>query len=264
MTGSQEAGVKAMPTKAMLLAAGTGTRLRPFTETVSKCMVRIAGKPILEHNIAWLRKYGVTDIVINLHYLPETVKDHFGDGRRLGVNIDYSFEPELLGTAGAVRKVADSFDGPFFVWYGDNLSSCRLDHLWKLHSSRGGAATIGLHHRDDPTQSGIVDLDENDRITRFLEKPRADQVFSHWVSAGILVIEKSVIGHIPWGQPSDFGRDVFPYLLSKGVELYGYRMAADEELWWIDTVEDLQRVQTLMNDRQSSIVNRQLQPVEAN
>lgn len=257
MTSSNEPGVKALPTKAMLLAAGTGSRLRPLTETVSKCMVEIAGKPILEHNIVWLRKYGVTDVIINLHYLPETVKDHFGDGRRWGVNVDYSFEPELLGTAGAVRKVAGFFDGPFFVWYGDNLSSCRLDQLWKQHSRKGGAATIGLHHRDDPTQSGIVNLDENDRIKRFLEKPQADQVFSHWVNAGVLVLEKFVIDHIPVQGPSDFGKNIFPGLLDKGLELYGYRMSPNEKLFWVDTVEDLLRVQEMMNDNQ-------FQPEEAN
>jgi mannose-1-phosphate guanylyltransferase len=250
VTNGAVAGVSTMPRQAMLLAAGMGSRLRPFTETVSKCMVVIDGKPILEHNIGWLRKYGVTDLIINLHYLPETVKYHFGDGHRFGVNIDYSFEPELLGTAGAVRKVADSIAGSFFVWYGDNLSSCRLDQLWQLHVDRGGAATIGLHHREDPTQSGIVELDENDRIMRFLEKPRADQVFSHWVNAGILVLEKSVISHIPEAGASDFGRDIFPELLRQGVKLYGYRMSQDEELLWVDTAADLLRVQAMMKARQ--------------
>ena len=125
----------------MLLAAGRGTRLRPMTETVSKCMVEIAGKPVLEHNVEWLREFGVTDIVINLHYLPETVMNHFGDGSRFGVRITYSHEPELLGTAGAVKKVAAFFDAPFFVWYGDNLSTCRLDRLREFHEAKGGIAT---------------------------------------------------------------------------------------------------------------------------
>ena len=115
----------------MLLAAGLGTRLRPMTETVPKCMISIAGKPLLEHNIGVLRDYGVTDLVINLHHLPQLVIDHFGDGERFGIRIKYSLEPELLGTAGGVKKVEPFFDGPFFVWYGDNLSTCRLDRLWR-------------------------------------------------------------------------------------------------------------------------------------
>jgi NDP-sugar pyrophosphorylase family protein len=238
-----------IPRKAMLLAAGKGTRLQPVTQTVSKCMIKIGQKPMLEHNIEWLRQQGVTDLMINLHYLPETIKDHFGDGRRWGININYSFEPELLGSAGAVRKVSEFFNGPFFVWYGDNLSNCRLDRLWQLHLSRGGIATIALHQRDDPTQSGIVALDEDDRITRFLEKPLQNEIFSHWVSAGIFVLEPQALDMIPANVASDFGRDIFPALLKDGVPLYGYRMAEDEGLWWIDTAVDLENVRaTWRND----------------
>lgn len=240
MNGMNEPRV--MPTKAMLLAAGQGTRLRPLTENISKCMVPIAGKPMLEHNIEWLKKFGVTDIIINLHYKPEAITNHFGDGGGFGVRITYSFERELLGTAGAVKNVAPFFDTPFFVWYGDNLSTCRLDHLWESHRARGGVATIALHYREDPTQSGIVGLDEAGRIVRFLEKPRADQVFSHWVSAGILVLEPIALDAIPTGTPADFGRDVFPALLESGAPVYGYRMSEEESLWWIDTAADLERV----------------------
>jgi NDP-sugar pyrophosphorylase family protein len=235
-----------MPTKAMLLAAGKGTRLRPLTDTVSKCMVVIAGKPILEHNIERLKSYGVTDIVINLHYQPESIITHFGDGSRFGVRLTYSFEPELLGTAGAVKQVAAMFDAPFFVWYGDNLSDCRLDHLWRLHVARSGVATIALHHRDDPTQSGIVELDDNDRVVRFLEKPRAEQIFSHWVSAGILVLEPRLLDAIAANEPTDFGREVFPKLLEQGEVIFGYRMAADEHLWWIDTLADYESVRSAL------------------
>ena len=234
----------AMPAKAMLLAAGRGTRLRPLTDAVSKCMVKIAGRPILEHNVERLKSHGVRDLVINLHYQPDGITAHFGDGSRFGVRITYSFEPELLGTAGAVREVAARFDAPFFVWYGDNLSDCRLDRLWQSHRARGGVATIALHHRDDPTQSGIVGLDAGDRITRFLEKPRAEEVFSHWVSAGIFVLEPRALDAIAADGPADFGRDVFPALLERGEAIYGYRMAEDEHLWWVDTPDDYASVQS--------------------
>lgn len=227
----------------MLLAAGLGTRLRPLTYSVSKCMIPIAGRPLLEHNVGVLRSYGVTDLVINLHHLPQTVMNHFGDGSGLGIRITYSVEPELLGTAGAVKKVEQFFDGPFFVWYGDNLSTCRLDRLWQFHQSKRGVATIALHYREDPTRSGIVELDENDRVTRFLEKPRPDQVFSHWVNAGILALEPEVLESIPKEGVADFGRDVFPALLKRDSAIFGYRMAEDESLWWIDAMEDLARVE---------------------
>ena len=256
MSGLTRANSMAVAKKAMILAAGRGTRLRPLTDTVPKCMARVAGKPVLEHNIEWLRKFGVTDLTINLHHMPEAVKEHFGDGERWGVRIVYSFEPDLLGTAGAVKKVADFFDAPFFVWYGDNLSTCRLDRLWEFHLKKGGLATIALHEREDPTQSGIVGLDEDERVSRFLEKPRPEQVFSHWVSAGIFVLEPHALRAVPAEGAHDFGRDIFPALLDQGAALYGYRMSEDEGLWWIDTAADLERVQAAMNAHYSTLVER--------
>jgi NDP-sugar pyrophosphorylase family protein len=229
--------------KAMLLAAGQGTRLRPLTERIPKCMVPVSGKPILEHTIQWLHRYGVSEIIINLYHLPEIIRAYFGDGQKWGVRITYSLEDSPLGTAGGVRNAAWFFEGPFFVWYGDNLSTCRLDCLWEFHQAKGGIATIALHYRDDPAASGIVGLDKDDRITRFLEKPRPDQVFSHWVSAGIFVLEPQVSEAIPAEGSPDFGRDVFPALLAHGQPLYGYRMSEGEGLWWIDTPEDLRRME---------------------
>jgi NDP-sugar pyrophosphorylase family protein len=237
---------RAMPSKAMLLAAGKGTRLKPLTQDISKCMVQIGGRPILEHNIEWLKKFGVTDLIVNLHHLPDGVTEYFGDGKTRGVRLAYSVEQELLGTAGAVKNVSEFWDGPFFVWYGDNLSTCRLDRLWELHQAKGAIATIALYHRDDPTKSGIVAIDHDDRVTQFLEKPRVDQIFSHWVSAGILVLEQSVLEAIPSGVATDFGRDIFPALLKSEEPIYGYRMSADEGLWWIDTAADLEMVQAAM------------------
>jgi mannose-1-phosphate guanylyltransferase len=227
----------------MILAAGRGERLRPLTDRIPKCMLPVAGRPILEHTIGWLARYGVAEIVINLCHLPHVVMNYLGDGSRWGVHITYSLEKQALGTAGGVKRVAGFFDGPFLVWYGDNLSSCRLERLWQFHQDTGGMATIALHHRDDPTQSGIVGLNDEGRITRFLEKPRPEQVFSHWVSAGIFVLEPCVLEAIPAQGASDFGRDIFPALLARGLALYGYRMQPDEGLWWVDTPEDLERVQ---------------------
>jgi len=235
-------GPAARPTQAMLLAAGLGTRLRPLTDRVPKCLVPVGGRPLLEHTLELLRGYGVTDIVINVHHLAEVVRGHFGDGSRWGVRVRYSHEDTLLGTAGAVKHAAAWFSGPFFVWYGDNLSTCRLDRLWEFHRACGGIATIALFHRPDPAQSGIVALDDDGRIRRFLEKPQPDEIFSHWISAGVLVVEPPLLDAIPPGQFVDFGRDVFPALLARGAALYGYRMSADEGLWWIDRPEDLDRL----------------------
>ena len=233
-----------LPAKAMLLAAGKGTRLRPLTNQVPKCMVPVGGKPILEWNIHWLRRYGITDLVMNLHYKPEAVIDYFGDGNEWGVNITYSYEQELLGTAGGVKNVEFFFDdGPFLLWYGDNMSTCELDKLFELHRRKEAFATMALYYRSDPTSSGIVGLDDSEQVTNFLEKPSWDQVFSNWVSAGIFIMERDVLDHIPATGASDFGHDILPALLEEGLPLFGYRMTPTEGLWWIDKPDDLQRVQ---------------------
>jgi NDP-sugar pyrophosphorylase family protein len=207
-------------------------------------MVSVGGKPILEHNIAWLKKYGVTDVMINLHYLPQVVIDHFGDRSQWGIRINYSVEKEILGTAGGVKNVARFFkEEAFIVWYGDNLCACDLDRFVAFHRVKAGLATIALYQREDVTQCGIVDLDGRDRILSFLEKPRPEQVFSHWVNAGIYILEPQVLSYIPANDPSDFGRDVFPALLADGQVLYGYRLSQGERFWWSDTLEDLRRTQ---------------------
>ena len=234
--------------KAMILAAGQGTRLRPLTDCIPKPMVLVAGKPILEHNLELLARHGIRDVLINLHHQPRTIVDHFGDGSRWGVHITYSFEPELLGTAGAVKRVQEQFDSTFLVLYGDNLTTCDLSRLVIFHRAKGGIATIALHYRDDPTASGIADLDDQDRIIQFVEKPEPEQIFSHWVSAGILVLEPEVLDVIPDGTPSDFGRDLFPSLLARGEAISGYRMSQGEHLWWIDTSEDLRRVKAIWEE----------------
>ena len=236
---------RGLPAKAMILAAGQGTRLKPLTNHIPKCMVPVGGKPVLEHAVEHLKRFGVTELVINLCHLPSVVMNYFGDGSDWGVTISYSVEQKPLGTAGGVRNVAGFFDGPFFVWYGDNLSKCDLARLYKLHRAKGGMVTIALFHREDPTRSGIVGLDGSGRVVRFLEKPRPEEVFSHWVSAGIFVLERQVLDAIPAIGSPDFGRDVFPALLARSAALYGYRMLEGEGLWWIDTVSDLERVRAV-------------------
>ncbi len=232
--------------KAMILAAGEGTRLRPLTERMPKPMLRIGGRPILEHNIRLLAKHGIRELVINLHHCPDVVTSYFGDGHPWGVRITYSYEPVLLGTAGAVKNVADFFDSTFLVVYGDNLTTCDIGQLCSFHRQKSGLGTVGVFRRDNPTSSGIVALDEQDRITRFLEKPKPHEVFSHWVNAGLLVWETEVLDYIPANAPSDFGRDVLPALIAGGRPLYGYRMS--EGLWWIDTLEDYERLHKLTEE----------------
>jgi len=229
--------------KAMILAAGQGTRLAPLTDSLPKCMIPIGGKPVLEHTLIWLRSHGVGEVIINLYHQPHVISAHFGDGSRWGMRITYSQETELLGTAGGVRQAAWFFDAPFLVIYGDNLSTCDLSQMARKHRERGAMATMALHWRKDPSSSGIAELNADDRIVRFVEKPRPEEVFSNWVNAGIYVLNPEILDQLPAGQPCDFGREVFPRMLADGRALCGYRMQGDEGLWWIDTPADLARVQ---------------------
>jgi len=222
--------------KALVLAAGLGNRLRPLTDHTPKPMMNVGGMPILERNIRLLASHGISEIVINVHHLHEKISDHFGTGEPWGVNITYSHEPELLGTAGAAKNVQEYLTETFVVIYGDNLTNCNLTNLIAFHRAKGGTGTIALFHKEDPTSNGIAEFDSDDRIKRFLEKPDQHEVFSQWISAGVLVLEPEILSSVPTDYPSDFGRDTIPLALANGLEFYGYRM--NEGLWWIDTPSD--------------------------
>ncbi|HEY1977023.1 MAG TPA: nucleotidyltransferase family protein [Candidatus Baltobacteraceae bacterium] len=228
--------------RALVLAAGCGERLRPLTADRPKPMIEIGGKPVLQYNIELLARAGVREAVVNLHYQPDAIRSHFGDGRRFGVTIAYEYEPELLGTAGAARNAAARLrNGDFIVVYGDNLSTIDIAALTAFHREKDADLTIALFHRDDPGPSGIVAVDADSRVTRFVEKPRAGDVFSRWVNAGYLVAKSSVLDLIPADRPYDFGRDLLPRLIGDGARVFGYRMT--EPLWWIDSLEDYRRTQ---------------------
>jgi len=223
----------------MILAAGEGTRLRPLTNDRPKPMIRIGGTPILEHNLRLLVAAGVRQVAINLHHRPEVISEYFGDGSRFGVEITYSHEERLLGTAGAVKKMATFFDSDFFLVYGDNLSTIDLRALAHQHDAKKSVLTMAVIEREDPAESGIVELDKDDRIVRFVEKPAPGNVFSRFVNAGYLVVSAPVLSMIPDDTPSDFGRDVFVRLVGSGALVYAYRMS--EGLWWIDSPSDHER-----------------------
>ena len=235
--------------KAMLLAAGRSTRLAGLTADLPKPMLPIGGRPLIEHTVCQLAQQGLRDIIMNLHYRGEAVQAHFGDGSRFGVHIRYSHEPELLGTAGAIRRCRDFFEQqPFYVLYGDNLTTCRLDRLAAHHERHQGIGTIALFWRDDVSAHSAVEIQPDTRITGFIEKPRPDEAPSHWISAGVIVFEPQVIDRIPATVPCDLGFDLFPRLLADGERLNGYYMSGDEGLWWIDTPEHYERTSQLWRD----------------
>jgi len=208
--------------KGMILAAGEGRRLRPFTEHTPKPMLPVAGRPLLEHTIIHLRECGITDLAINLHHLSQVVIDYFGDGSRWGVSLHYSVEEHLLGSAGGVKRLQPFFDETFIVYYGDLFTRSDLRPMIERHRRVGGMATMGLYRVPDPWNRGIVQLDSAQTIVRFVEKPLREEAFSNLANAGIYVLEPEVLERIPADQPYDFGHDVFPKLLADGVQVAGY------------------------------------------
>jgi NDP-sugar pyrophosphorylase family protein len=208
--------------RALILAAGEGTRLRPLTLDRPKPMLPVGGRPILEHLIGLLRQHRVTEIAINLHYKAEVIPEALGTGERFGVSLTYSHEERLLGSAGAARRLAWFFDGAFFVLYGDVLTDVDLSALMYRHQATGAAATLALYHVPDPSRCGIVELTEDNRVVRFVEKPPPEEVFSDLASAGICVLEPSVLADVPAGRPFDIGHDLLPNLLRRGLPVYGF------------------------------------------
>jgi mannose-1-phosphate guanylyltransferase / phosphomannomutase len=210
--------------KAVVMAGGEGTRLRPLTSNQPKPMVPIVGKPCMEHILELLREHGLTDVIVTVAFLPQAIRSYFGEGETLGLTVGYSVEESPLGTAGSVRLAARQLDETFLVISGDALCDLDLTKLIEFHKERDAAVTIGLKSVDNPLEFGIVVTDEEGRIERFLEKPSWGQVFSDTINTGIYVLEPEVLKHVPTDRPYDFSKELFPYLLEMGRPLYGYVM----------------------------------------
>lgn len=209
--------------KAMILAAGLGTRLRPLTDLISKPMAPIVNKPVMEHIVELLANHDFKDIVCNLHWYPEAIKNYFGDGSKWGVSIVYSYEEELLGTAGGVKKVEDFFEGnTFLVISGDALTDIDLTDFFEYHKRKRGLCTLVLTRVEGTSQYGVVILDEENRICGFQEKPLSGEVRSNLANSGIYIFEPEIFKYIPESKFYDFGRDLFPKLLQMGIVYYGY------------------------------------------
>ena len=231
--------------KAFILSAGKGERLGSLTDTIPKPMLEIVGKPVLEHNILMCKKAGVKDVFINLHHLPDKITDYFGDGSRFGMNIQYNYEPELLGTAGGLLFFLDRLkEEPYCVIYGDNYTLFNLRDLRDYHNSVDSDFTIALHWVDDIRQSGVVELGKDEKIIKFFEKPKIDYVDSGWVNAGIYIIKPGAIDDLV-KHYSDFACDIIPQALCRKQKLYGYKIKND--LWAFDTPELLYKAKSELN-----------------
>src|SRR5919206_558644 len=208
--------------KAVVMAGGEGTRLRPLTSNQPKPMVSICGKPCIEHILELLRQHGFDDVIVTVAFLPQAIRSYFGAGENLGLNIEYSVEESPLGTAGSVRLASGRLDDTFLVISGDALCDIDLRRLVDVHREKEAAVTIGLKSVDNPLEFGIVVTDEDGRVERFLEKPSWGQVFSDTINTGIYVLEPEVLGHIPTDRPYDWAKELFPLLLEMGRPLYGH------------------------------------------
>lgn len=216
--------------KAMVLAAGVGSRLDPLTARVPKPLVPIANVPVMEHIVGLLSRHGYTDIVANLHYLPDMLREHFGDGSKFGVNLTFRYEEELTGDAGGVRACRDFFDDTFIVLMGDLLTDADLTSIVAAHKRKGALATIGVKQVEEVEHFGVVVRDENGFITGFQEKPKRSEALSNMVSAGIYVLEPEVFDHMPVSGVYGFGRQLFPLLVEGGQRVLGEEIKS----YWSD------------------------------
>jgi len=217
--------------KAMVMAAGLGTRLKPLTDFLPKPMVPIANRPVLHHLLNLLVQHGVKEVGINLHAFPDMIKTYFGNGSELGMSIEWSEEPELLGTAGGTKKLTDFWGGEtILVTSGDGLHDIDVTALLGHHRRTRALATLAVKPVDDPSDYGVTILDNDTRILGFQEKPRADEARSNLANCGVYVIEPELLDRIPDNAFCDFGEDIWPSLVSSGEPIYAHTTMA----YWND------------------------------
>ena len=208
--------------KAVIMAGGEGTRLRPLTSNQPKPMLPMANRPMMEHVVGLLRQHGMTDIVVTVAFMANAIRTYFGDGAELGVRMVYATEETPLGTAGSVLNARDELDERFLVISGDVLTDIDLSAVVEFHERKGALATLALCAVENPLEFGIVIANEDGSIERFLEKPTWGQVFSDTINTGIYVLEPEIFDFIPEGRATDFSGEVFPEVLEQGRPIFGY------------------------------------------
>lgn len=221
--------------KAVVMAGGEGSRLRPITSNRPKPLVPICNVPIMEHIVTLLKRHGITEVVSTLHFLADEIQGYFGDGSDFDIRMSYSIEDTPLGTAGSVKKAehlirADHDGEPFVIISGDALTDCDLTRAIAYHKSKGSLATLILYRVPSPLEFGVVITDEEGRIVRFLEKPGWSEVFSDTVNTGIYILEPEIFDTMEQGKNYDWSSDIFPRLLEEGKPMFGYVM----ENYWCD------------------------------
>ncbi|MFH1684374.1 MAG: NDP-sugar synthase [Candidatus Margulisiibacteriota bacterium] len=218
--------------KAVIIAGGLGTRLRPLTYNTPKPIVPVANRPFVVHQIEHLAKHGIDEVILNLHYLSHEIKKILDrEAREWGIKIRYSIEEHPLGTAGAVKNAEEFFgDEPMVIFNGDVLTDLNISKLVNYHREKGATVTLTLTEVEDPTPFGLVLTDKDGRVTDFLEKPSWDMVTSKNINAGTYVVDPKIFKDVPKGKVYSFERELYPSLLRGGVPIYGYISHS----YWID------------------------------
>lgn len=216
--------------KAVIMAGGEGSRLRPLTCDCPKPMVPLMDKPVMSYALELLRRHHIQEAAVTLQYLPDRVQDYFGDGSDFDIALRYYVEKTPMGTAGSVRQAADFLTETFIVLSGDGVTDCDLTDAVRFHRERGAMATMVIKHVESPLEYGLVVANSDGRIRRFVEKPGWEEVFSDTVNTGIYILEPEALRRIPSDRPCDFGREFFPALLQEGAPLFAYTMNG----YWCD------------------------------
>lgn len=233
--------------KAIILAGGLGTRLRPLTENTPKPLLPIKGKPIIEHALLNFKKHGITDVILSVGYRADLIKEYFGDGSKWGIKIEYCIEDEPLGTGGAIRKASENINEKFLVINGDNLADFNWGELIATHERNQAKITLALFPVEDVTLYGIAEL-EGEKIKRFVEKPKVEEAPSNLNNAGGYVMEKEILDILPDGFCM-IERDCFEKLSPTGA-IFSCR---HEGQWFpTDTLEKYYRAEENFNPPNSN------------
>jgi NDP-sugar pyrophosphorylase family protein len=216
--------------KALILIGGEGTRLRPLTYSVLKCMVPVLNRPFIEYQLALLKKHGIHEVILSACYLPDRVKRAVGSGKKEGIKITCVRETTPLGTAGAIKNAEEYLDDTTIIMNGDILTDMDLSAMLSSHKSSGAAVSIALHEVPDPSAYGLVLTDGSNRIQRFLEKPKDTKPAASWINAGIYIFDKKALSYIPAGKNVSVEKQTFPEMIEKGGLLSAYKSAS----YWLD------------------------------
>lgn len=233
--------------QAVILSAGLGTRLKPLTDAMPKIMVPLAGKPLLEYHLAHFKKHGVKEFFINLHYLPDIVKNHFGDGRKYGVKIHYAYEPELLGTAGGLKNFSERLQDDFFVIYGDIFSWVNYTSMAQSFLAKSEfMGVVGVGPTDHPYDSDLVILNKDLLLAKILIKPHQYLPSAHKALKGIYIFNSRILSFIPSKAYYEIDHHLLPTLLAKGECFYGYEIG--DYLKDVGTPERYQEVKNFLKN----------------